>query len=120
MAVSRSSRWAASCARFLYVEYFSISPGCFSPSFSSPDGTAWERGREAQSESQALKPPRAVSRALASVQAWGPVQNHPPLENSMAPGVFQGPLHPRPSSEHTKEKGQTPERQFAGHPGSKR
>lgn len=43
MAVSRSSRWAASWARFLYVEYFSISPGCFNPSFSSPEETAWEK-----------------------------------------------------------------------------
>lgn len=54
------------------------------------------------------------------MQAWGPVQNHSPLENSMAPGVFPGPLHPRLNSEHIKEKGQTPERQLAGHPGSKR
>lgn len=86
----------------LVREYFSISPGCFSPSFSSPDwwNCLGTRQREAQSESQALslRRPRQGPGLYAGL---GPVRNHRPLENSVALGVFQGQPHPHPSSEHT-------------------
>lgn len=98
MAVSRSSRWAASWARFLYVEYFSISPGCFSPSFSSPDETACEQNRGVEGTlgpeaSAGGQQDTWLPGCLPLPQAGGPVCCRPPQENeSTAPGVHQDPL----------------------------
>ena len=121
MAVSRSSRWAASWARFLYVEYFSISPGCFSPSFSSPDETACEQNRGVEG----TLGPEASAGGQQDTWLPGCLCHRPVGQSAAAPHRKMKALHQvctrTPwSLEHTGKESQTTTRRCAGSLGTKR